>query len=100
LVDILVGASGDLLAAHRIDLEEAALDDPQGQEGVALLAQDPTKALDVALVELPVTRWGALGVDQALAFQEADFGDGDIRELLVEQGEHFPDRKVRTIGHG
>ena len=70
---------------------EAALDDFQRQESIPLLPQDPAQALDVAFVELPVTRRRPLGIHQSLALQEADLGDGDVRELVLEEGQDFPD---------
>ena len=61
-----------------------------------LLAQDPLQALDIGVVELPVARRRALGVQQALALQEADLGDGDVGELLLQEGQADaqPDRTV------
>ena len=70
-----------------------------GQEVLPLLAQDPAQALDVGLEELAVPRRRALRVHQALALQEADFGDGDVGELLTQQRQDVPDREVRTGGH-
>jgi hypothetical protein len=70
---------------------EAALYDLQRQESVPLLPQDPPQALDVGFVELPVTRRRPLGIHQSLALKEADLGDGDVRELLLEEGQDFPD---------
>jgi hypothetical protein len=55
-------AEGEALLAF-----EAAPDHFQRQEGVPLLAQYPTQPLDVLLIELSVTRRGALGVDEPLA---------------------------------
>ena len=64
---------------------QPALDDLQRQEVLALLAQDPAQPLDVGLVELAVARRRALGVEQALALEEADLGDGDVGELVLEE---------------
>jgi hypothetical protein len=71
------------------DLEQPALDDLEGQEVLPLLAQDPAQPLDVVVVELAVARRRSLRVKQALALEEPDLGDGDIRELLPQQGEHL-----------
>ena len=78
---------------------EAVLDHLERQEVLALLAQDPAQALDVGLVELAVARRRALGVEQALALEEADLGDGDVGELVLEQGQDLADREVRAVGH-
>jgi hypothetical protein len=64
---------------------------------VLLLAQDPAQPVDVTFVELPVPRRGPLWVEQALAFQEPDLGDGDIGELVLEQREDLPDRQMGSI---
>jgi hypothetical protein len=66
-------------------LLEPALDHLQWQKGVSLLAQDPPEALEIRVVELAVAGRRPLRVDQALAFQEPDLGDGDIGELFLEQ---------------
>ncbi len=59
--------------------------------------QDPPQPLDVVVVELPVARRRALGVEQALALEEADLRDRDVGELVLEQGEHLADREVRAV---
>ena len=81
-------------------LVETALDHLERQEGVPLLAQDPAQALDVRLVELPVARRRALRVDQALALEEADLGDGHVGELLLQERQDLPYREMGTAGHG
>jgi flavin-binding protein dodecin len=68
---------------------EASLDHFQRQKGVTLLAQYPTQAVDVRLVELPVTRRGPFGVHQPLALEEADLRDGDVGELLLKERQDF-----------
>ena len=52
-----------------------------GQEVVALLGEDPAQPGDVVVVELPVARRRALGVEQPLALEEADLRDRDVGEL-------------------
>ena len=69
-------------------------DDLEGEEVLALLAQDPAEALDVVLEELAVARWGALGIDQPLALEEPDLRDGDVGELLPQEGQHVPDGEI------
>ena len=64
---------------------QAVPDDLERQEVLALLAQHPAQPLDVVLVELAVARRRALGVDEALALEEADLRDGDVGELLAQQ---------------
>ena len=64
-----------------------------------LLAQHPAQPLHVVLVELPVARRRALRVDQALALEEPDLGDGHVGELLAEQGQDVADRQVGTRAH-
>ncbi len=78
---------------------EAALDHLERQEVLALLAQHPSQPFDVVLVELAVPRRGALGVDETLALEEADLRDGDVGELLAQQGEDVPDRQVCPTAH-
>ncbi len=81
-------------------LLEAALDHLEGKEVLALLAQHPAQPLDVVLVELAVPRRRPFGVDETLALEEADLGDGDVGELLAQQREHVADRQVRPAAHG
>jgi len=71
---------------------EAALYDPEREEGVALLAKYPSQALYVVVIELPVARRRPLGVNEALAFEEADLRDRDVRELVPEEREDLADR--------
>ena len=76
-------------------LGEALLDHLERQEVVALLGEDPPQPLDVGVVELPVARRRALGVEQPLALEEADLRDRDVGELVLQQVEHLADREVR-----
>jgi hypothetical protein len=80
-------------------ITESVLDDFQRKEVLALLSQYPPQAFHVLFVELPVTRRCPLGIDQSLALQEPDLRDGDIGELLTEQGEDVTNRKVRPPAH-
>ena len=81
----------------KIPLLQDGADGLEGQEVLALLDEDPPESIDVGLVELPVARRGPLRVDQALALQEADLGDGDVGELLLQEREDLADRQV--VGH-
>src|SRR4029079_18194018 len=78
---------------------EAALDHLPGQEMLALLTQDPAQAFHVGVVELPIAGRGALWIEQALALEESDLGDGDVGELVLEEREHFPNRHERPLRH-
>src|SRR5207302_5488271 len=78
---------------------QAALDDLQGQEVLPLLAQDPPQAGHVAVVELAVAGRRPLRVEEALALEEADLGDRDVGELVLEEGQDLTDREVRTGRH-
>ncbi len=78
---------------------ETVLDDLERQEVLALLEKHPAQSIDVLLVELAVARRRALGVDQSLAFQEADLRDGDVGELLAQQGQDVTDRQIRARRH-
>jgi hypothetical protein len=91
-VPVVVTAVGDFLL-------EATLDHLEREEVLALLAQHPAQPLDVMLVELAVTRRGPLGIDETLAFEETDLGDGDVGKFLPEQREHVSDRQVRPAAH-
>ena len=75
-------------------------DDPQRQEVFALLAQDDPQTIDVEVVELAIARRCALGVDEALALEEADLGDGDVGELLEQERQDLTDGQVRVFRHG
>jgi hypothetical protein len=75
-------------------ITEPVLDDFQRKEVLALLSQYPPQAFHVLFVELPVTRRCPLGIDKSLALQESDLRDGDIGELLTEQGEDVTNRQV------
>ena len=66
-----------------------------GRKCSRLLVQDPAQPLDVGGVELPVARRRALGVDEALALEEADLRDRDVGELVAQLVEHLADREVR-----
>jgi hypothetical protein len=70
---------------------QTVLDDLEGEEVLPLLAQDPPEALDILLVELPVSGRGPLRIDQALTLQEPDLGNGHVGELLAEQSEDITD---------
>ncbi len=82
-----------------ITLGQPVPNDLQGQEVLTLLAEHPTESFDVMLEELAVPRGGSLGVDQTLALEEADFGDGDVGELLAEQRQDITDGEVRPAAH-
>ena len=69
---------------------QAVADHLEGQEVLPLLAQHPAQPLDVVVEELAVARGRALGVDQALALEEADLRDGDVGELLTQQRRTSP----------
>ena len=66
---------------------------------LALLSQDPAKALDVGLVELTVTRWRPLRDEQAPALEETDLRDRDVREFFAEQGEHVANSEIGAFPH-
>ncbi len=67
---------------------------------VPLVAEDPAKALDVTLVELAVPRRRALRVEQPLALEKADLGDGDVGKGVLQEAEHLADGEVGAIGSG
>ena len=81
---------------RRVDLPrvDAVFDDPQGEVIFALLAQDASQQIYVIGIELAIAGGRALGIDQTLALQESDLGDGHIRELFEQQRQNFPNRKV------
>jgi hypothetical protein len=72
-----------------LEVGEALADDAQGEVLVALGAQDEPQTGDVVLGELPVAGGRAVGLDQAGALEEADLGDGDVRELGLEDPQHL-----------
>ena len=78
---------------------QALLDDFERQVLVALHPQDRAQAIDVVVVELAVSGRSPFRVDQPLAFQEPDLGDGDVPELGLEHDENFADRHVATRSH-
>ena len=80
----------------RLELVEALLDHLERQEVLLLLVQDPPQAREVLVVELPVSRGGALGIDETLALEEADLRDGDVGKLVAQLGQDLADREVRA----
>src|ERR1039458_4996352 len=82
LTGVFSNGSGLLLAMVRYRtvgiVVEPILDHLERQEVLPLLAQHPTQSLDVVLVELAVARGRPFGVDQPLALEKADLGDGDV----------------------
>jgi hypothetical protein len=72
-------------------LGQAAPDDLERQKVFPLLSQNPAQPLHIMVVELAVAGRRPLRIDQALALQEADFGNGDVRKLLAKQGQHLAD---------
>ena len=91
-----------LLGSHlvtEVSVGEPVPDDLEGQKVLTLLAQDPAQALHVVIEELAVPRRRTLGIDQTLALEEPDLRDGDVRELLPEEGQHVADGEIGTAGH-
>jgi hypothetical protein len=80
-------------------LAQAVLDHLEGEEVLPLLAQDPAEPIDVAVVELPVPRRRALGVDEALALEEADLRDADVGEFLPQERQDLADGQVEPVRH-
>jgi len=66
---------------------EAALDDLERQEVLALLPQYPAKTVYIVVVELAVARGRPLRDEQPPALEEADLRDRDIGKLLPQQRE-------------
>jgi hypothetical protein len=92
-----LGRRGLFLA--QVAVGQPVPDHLEREEMLALLAQHPAQALHVGLEELAVPRRRALRVHEALALEEPNFGDGDVRELLAQQRQDVPDGEVRTRGH-
>ena len=89
---LLAGARGELLADH-----------PQGQELVALHAQDRPQALDVGLAVEAVAAGRAPRREQLLVLEVADLRDRDVLELAAEDLGDRPDGerlavRGRTVG--
>ena len=82
-----------------VPVGQAVPDHLEGQEVLALLAQHPAQALHVVVEELAVARGRTLGVHQALALEEADLRDGDVGELLPQQGQDVADGEVGAAAH-
>src|SRR5690606_10220019 len=53
---------------------------------------------DVLVREPAVPGRAALRLDEPGALEEPDLGDGDVRELALELGEHLPDAHERPYG--
>ena len=64
-----------------------------------LLAQDPAQPFDVGAVELSIARRRSFGIEEALALEEADLGNGQVGELRLEQREDFADGQEPAVGH-
>ena len=71
---------------------ELLADHPQGQELVALEAQDRAQPAQVLLRVEPVAAGRALGLQQLLVLEVADLRDRDVGELGLERLGHGPDR--------
>src|SRR5919108_91442 len=87
------GGLEDLLQQGRLAAAACQLlaDHPQGQELVALQAQDRAQAGEVLLRVESVTPRCALGLQELLVLEVADLGDRDIGELWLERLGHRPD---------
>ncbi len=79
---------------------QTVLDHLEGQEVLPLLAEHPAKPLHIVVVELAVAGRGPLRIDQALALEEPDLGDGHIREFLPQEGQDITDGEVGPAAHG
>jgi len=69
-------------------------DDPQREEVIALLREDPTQALEIILGELPVPRRCPFRIDEPLALEKPDLGDRHVGESVAEMLEDLTDRQV------
>ena len=78
---------------------EAAFDHLEGEEVLALLAEDPAEAIDVGLVELAVTGRRPLGNEQPPALEETDLRDRHVRKLLTQQRENVANGQVGALPH-
>ena len=91
-------------AACRVSVDCARLDaitnDLERKEVRLLFVQDRAEQVDVVIVELAITRRGALGFDEALTFEEPNLGDRDIGKVFEQQPEHLSDRQVLMVSHG
>ncbi len=87
------GASGRT-GPRNLLLPELAPDHLQREKVLPLLTEDPAEPLDVLVIELAVARRRPLGVEQTLALQKSNLGDGDVGELLFEEGQDFSDGEV------
>ena len=73
-------------------------DDPQWKEVLTLLSQNPDKARQVGLGELPVAGRRPARPDQALRLEIPDLGQRQIRELLPEPLEDIADAEADVVG--
>src|SRR5262249_47967038 len=79
---------------------ELLLDHAEGQELVALKAQDGLQAFHVLIVEEPVAARSPAGGQQPLVLQVPDLGDGDVRKLPFQTRAHSTDRLGRFTARG
>src|SRR4030042_6350549 len=66
---------------------------------VTLLAQHVAGALDVGGAKLAIAGRARAGPQQSLALQEAQLGDADVGELLLQESDHFPDDQRPPVAH-
>ncbi len=83
---------GDAVALGGVQM---VLDHAQRKVAVTLGGEDVAQALDVGVGELAVSRGRALGLDEPLALEKADLGDGDVGEVAPQDLEDFPDAHER-----
>src|SRR5581483_11077068 len=87
-----------------IPARELLPDDPQGEELVALHAQDRAEPLDVRLAVEAIAAGGPARGEQLLVLKVADLGDRDVVELLPEDlrdgadGERLARTRGRVVG--
>src|SRR5690606_18487721 len=78
---------------------ELGLDDLEGEEVVTLLLEDETETGEILSAELAIPGRGSIRVDQALALEEPDLGDGDVRELVSQEVDRLPDAQLPFVSH-
>ena len=66
---------------------------------IPLLAENPAQPLHIVVEEFAIARGRTLGVDQALALEEADLRDGDVGELLPQEGQDVTDGEISAGAH-
>ena len=84
---------------ERLLHQDEGVEDGLSPDGEAS-KEDDAQPLDVGVVELAVAGRRPLGIDEALALEEADLRDRDVGEVVLQKAEHLSDGQVGAVRGG